>query len=274
MIGKGYHMLKFIIAFLLAMSTTVFSQDTSILLNDQNRGPWTDTVDEDARAYAYTLETDNVFRGPTALRFELRDGDCFTAYPENPASGWDDCTRDRERTEVRERWSPPLDTRMWYQLHMFIPNDYEPMYPKQMFWQWHNGLWGPNVYFHLNENKFHIDILTKPGQTTTQYTFGTDVLTTGKWHEITVSVVWSNDDAVGNLNVYVDRKRVVQHYGATLDDETYASGRGPHVKYGLYRSHLFRWNSSEPHPTHVLYFDEYRRGFSLEEVDARNYPGD
>lgn len=267
-------MIRTIIAFIFILSTAGFAQDTSILRVDEFSGPWWDTVDEDARSYAYTLETDNVFRGDTALRFELREGDCFTAYPDNPEQGWDDCTRDRERTEVRERWSAPLDTSVWYQLNMFIPLDYEPMYPKQMFWQWHNGIWGPNLYLHLNENKFHVDILTEEGNTTTQYTFGTDVLTLGQWHEITVNAVWSGDPEIGRIVIYVNGQRLVEHYGPTLDPATDNSGIGPHVKFGIYRSHLFRWDSPEPHPTHVLYFDEYRRGFRFEDVDAENHLGD
>jgi hypothetical protein len=255
------------------LSITNVVADTSILQVDQQRGPWIDTVDEDARDYAYTLDNFS-YRGPTALRFELRDGDCYTAYPSNPASGWDDCTRDRERSEVREKWAAPIDISMWYQIHLYIPNDYQPMYPKQIFWQWHNGIWGPNLYFHLNKNKFHIDILTERHNTTTQYTFGTDVLTLGEWHELTANVVWSANEGRGRMVLYVDGRRLVAHYGATLDVETYETGRGPHVKYGLYRSHLFRWNFPESLPTHVLYFDEYRRGYSPADVNADNYTGD
>lgn len=265
---KTYITLLFIV-----LSTAVFA-DTSILRVDENRGPWTDTIDLDASVYAYTRVTDNVYKGATALRFELRDGDCFTAYPADPASGWDDCTRDRERTEVRERWDAPLDTSMWYSVNLFIPNDYVPMYPKQMFLQWHNGIWGPNLYMHLNENKLHVDILTEPGQTTTQYTFGTDILTLGEWHTVVVNVIWTNNPELGRMVIYVDGKRLVQHYGPTVDAQTYLSGHGPHTKYGIYRSHLFRYVPEGPHPTHVLYFDEYRRGYDFNSVDVRQQVGD
>jgi len=267
-------MFKYITIILLFLSTSVYAGDPSILRVDDHRGPWMDTIDEDARDYAYQRVNNHTYRGPTALRFELRDGDCYTAYPESPSSGWDDCTRDRERSEVRERWSAPLDTSMWYQISMFIPEDYEPMYPKQIFWQWHNGDWGPNLYFHLNENKFHIDILTRRHQTTTQYTFGREILKLGYWHEITVNAVWSADPERGRLLVFVDNQLIVEHFGPTLDLETYFSGTGPHVKYGIYRSHLYRYNEPGPHPTHVLFFDEYRRGFDFESVDVGNYPGD
>lgn len=240
---------------------------------DEFRGPWLETIDQDAREYAYEVTDENTRLGPTALRFELRDGDCFTAYPANPDQGWDDCTRDRERAEVREKWSPQLDTDVWYAVSVFIPEDYEPMYPKQMFMQWHNLDWGPNIYFHLNRNKFLIDILAEEGKTTTQYDIGTDVLSLGKWHDIVVNVVWSGTDQ-GKMILYVDGAHVVSYSGPTLDAGTYAKGVGPTVKLGLYRSHLFRWEKPEPHPTHIIYHDEYRRGYKFEDVDINNYQGD
>ena len=141
-----------------------------------------------------------------------------------------DCTRDRERSEVRERWDAPVDTNLWYSIMLYIPADYEPMYPKQMFWQWHNGNWGPNMYFHLNENKFHVDILTEPGLTTTQYTFGDDKLTLGQWHNLVVNVVWSARPEIGRMTLYLNGEPLVVHVGATLDQETWASGVGPHVQ--------------------------------------------
>jgi len=261
-------------ALVFTASLALAQADTSTLRLDSTSGPWTDTVDEDARAYAYDVQSDFVFQGQTALRFELRDGDCFTAYPNNPAQGWDDCTRDRERAEVRERWNAPVDTDMWYSIMLYIPRDYEPMYPKQIFWQWHNGQWGPNMYFHLNDNRFHVDILTEEGLTTTQYQFGPSDLRLGQWHELVVNVVWSGREDLGRMDLYVNGQRYIAHRGATLDSATYASGVGPYVKYGIYRSHLFRFDEPGPHPTHVLYFDEYRRGFSFADVDVDRYAGD
>ncbi len=268
-------MLKYIITLILILSTSAYAGSTEELRLDQQRGPWIDTIDEDARQYAYNRVTDLTFKGDTALRFELRDGDCYTANLDDPAAGWDDCTRDRERTEVREKWNPRVDTSVWYSIHLYIPEDYEPMYPKQIFWQWHSGVTGPSAYFHLNENKFHIDILAEPGQTTTQYTFGTDILVPGQWHELVVNAVWSNDPSVGRLRLWVNEEVLVSYRGPTMDDIAYEAGvGGPYVKYGIYRSHLFRWTAPEPHPTHVLYFDEYRRGYSAGDVDIRNYNGD
>ena len=267
-------MKQFIVSLIVSLFATIlFAGTTGELPVDDRRGWWFETIDLDARDYAYDVVTDNTRKGETALRFELRDGDCYTAYPENPSNGWDDCTRDRERSEIRERWDPPVDKQVWYAFSLFIPEDYEPMYPKQIFFQWHAGP-GPVIYYHLNENKFHIDILAEIGRTTTQYTFGDDVLTPGEWHDFEVNIVWSGNEQNGKMLLYVDGVKLVEYRGATMDPETYALGKGPQVKMGIYRSHLFRWEQDRPHPTHVLYFDEYRRGFNQSDVDLDNYEGD
>lgn len=265
----------FILTFLFA--TVALSATTNDLPRDGLRGWWFQTIDLDAQDYAYTIVNDIVRKGESAIRFELRDGDCYTAYPENPTSGWDDCTRDRERAEIRERWNPPLDKSVWYSFSMFIPEDYEPMYPKQIFFQWHAGP-SPAIYFHLNENKFHIDILGEVGRTTQQYTYGR-MLELGVWNDFEVNIVWSGDRASGRMSLWVNGQRVTNYIGPTLPPEVYTNMlngdlKTPEVKFGIYRSHLFRYEGERPHPTHVLYFDEYRRGLFQSDVDLDNYEGD
>ena len=248
-----------------------FAGTANQIPNDDRRGTWFDTIDEDARDYAYSIQQNIVRKGPNAIRFELREGDCYTANPENPSSGWDDCTRDRDRAEIRERWEPKLDREIWYSFSLYIPADYVWTYPKQMFFQWHNGVWGPNAYFQLKRDKFLIDILTKEHTTTTQTEIGT--LKRGKWHDFVINVRWTNK-ANGFMKVMVNGKYVLKYEGATMDDAAYASGHGPHVKYGIYVSHKFRWEGPGPRPTHVLYFDEYRRGYRYPHVDIKEYNGD
>lgn len=268
-----------IFALIVAFFATILWADHEHLLwnpqgfpEDELRGDWFATIDLDAVDYAITVENSPTRKGPTSIRFELRDGDCFTAVPHNPSQGWDDCTRDRERTELREKWDPVLHDEVWYGISVFIPEDYEYMYPKQIFLQWHGGP-TPNVYFQLNSDRFLIDILTEVGLTTTQYDLGTELLTPGRWHDIVVNARWSNADD-GKFYVYVNGSRVVTYRGPTMDDLSYAEGVGPNIKFGIYRSHLFRWASDEPHPTQILYFDEYRRSYNFRDVDVRAVEGD
>jgi hypothetical protein len=271
-------MKKLLLTFLSLLFATVSYADHDHLMwgpiglpVDEQRGPWFATIDLDATEYAWQRVNDVTRKGDTSLRLELRDGDCFTAYPHDPAREWDDCTRDRERSEIREKWYAPLDTSVWYAFSMYIPEDYEPMYPKQIFFQWHGGDWGPNVYFQLNREKFLIDVLTEEHQTTTQYEVGE--LSKGRWLDFVIQVKWTKHDT-GFFILYNDGNELWNYSGPTMDQKTYDIGTGPYVKMGIYRSHLSRWTQDRPHPTHVLYFDEYRRGRTFNEVDVNNYQGD
>ena len=245
--------------------------DPQGLPEDEQRGPWFATIDLEATDWAWKRQSDIVRKGPTALRFEMRDGDCFTALPHTPEEGWDDCTRDRERSEISEKWKPELDRNVWYAFSLYIPEDYPYMYPKQMFFQWHNKVWGPNIYFHLNRNEFQIDVLAEEHETTQKYHMGE--LPKGVWLDFAVNIVWTNSDN-GKMVLYIDGDKVVDYRGPTMDDRSYTMGASPQVKMGLYRSHLFRWESEDPHPTQIIYHDEYRRGYTFREVDVRRYEGD
>lgn len=260
-----------------ALFTSVFAGTIDEIPVDDYRGPWLQTIDLDAQEHAYNrITTPGAPYGETAIRFELREGECYTAKPEAPETGWDDCTRDRERAELREFWQAPLDTRVFYGFSVFFPDDYEPMYPKQMFFQWHGGVWGPNAYFHMDKNEFKIDVLTERGTSTSKYNLGSEVLTLGTWHDVVVKANWTIHDT-GFLTVYVDGVQVLHHEGPTMDIESYETGIGPNVKFGIYRSHMFRWydNQEGPPPTHIIWFDEYRRStMSVHDVVPGEQQGD
>ena len=251
--------------------------NTGMLRVDNNRGPWMDTVDESARDYAYNRVAGFARKGPTSLRFEVRSGDCYTANPLNPSSGWDDCTRHRERSEVREKWTAPWDTETWYAVSIYIPEDYNFIYPKQIIFQWHRGK-QPVAYLKLERDNLKFDILTKLGKSTSIYDLGnvTKFGYKGKWLDILWQANWSADDT-GYLNMWINGNKVMSHKGATSDKEVGKCGTrwcGVFVKYGIYRSHLFRYHGGEDNlPTQILFFDEYRRGKSKQDVDINNLEG-
>jgi len=250
---------------------------TEILRVDNARGPWMDTVDEEARTYAYTRVEGFSRKGPTSLRFEVRSVDCYTAYPSNPSRGWDDCTRHRERSEVREKWTAPWNIPVWYGISIYIPEDYNFLYPKQIIFQWHRGE-QPVAYLKLERKNLKLDILTELGETTSIYDLGNvfDKGWAGRWIDVYWYINWSVENT-GFLNMWIDREQVIQHTGATTDEEKGKCGTkdcGVFVKYGIYRSHLFRYEGGENNvPTQVLYFDEYRRGYSHREVDIESNEG-
>jgi hypothetical protein len=251
--------------------------NTSILRSDNNRGPWTDTVDEEAREYAYKRVSGFSRKGPTSLRFEVRSGDCYTAFPLNPSSGWDDCTRHRERSEVRERWTAAWDMETWYAVSIFIPEDYNFLYPKQIIFQWHRGK-QPVAYLKLERDNLKFDVLTKLGESTSIYDLGnvTKENYKGKWIDFLWKMNWSVDDT-GYIKMWINKKLVMDHKGPTSDKEEGKCGNrscGVFVKYGIYRSHLFRYEGGEDNlPTQILFFDEYRRGKTKQDVDINDLEG-
>ena len=257
---------------LLLLFVTGCNADTSVLRTDNNRGPWMDTVDESARGYAYKRVAGFSRKGATSLRFEVRSGDCYTAYPNNPSSGWDDCTRHRERAEVREKWTAPWNTTVWYGISIYIPDNYNFLYPKQIIFQWHRGK-QPVAYLKLERENLKFDILTELGQSTSIYDLGNvfEMGWAGKWIDVLWKINWSENDT-GHLYMWIDDSQVIQHWGATSDKEEGKCGNrscGVFVKYGIYRSHLFRYEGGEDNvPTQVLFFDEYRRGEIRNEVDV------
>ena len=266
-----------VLVFVFVFAATASAHHDNLLWNpqgyptDEKRGPWFTTIDLEAVDWAIQRVEDRTRKGPTALRFEVRDGDCFTAKPHAPATGWDDCTRDRERSELREKWYPELHTPVYYAYSMFIPEDYEYMYPKQIVTQWHGGA-SPTMYFSLDRDQFEVDIRTETSQTTHKYELG--VLPKGVWLDFVVRVVWSNSDD-GMVKIWVNDNLLLEHQGATMDPQGYARGQGPFAKFGIYRSHLYRWEYPErDHPTQVLYFDEYRRGYNRDDITVENNTGD
>lgn len=79
----------------------------------------------------------------------------------------------------------------------------------------------------------------------------------GKWHDFVINVKWSYKKD-GYLNVWIDNNRIVRYRGPT----EYNDKLGPWFKMGIYRS---------PTPsTYVIYHDEYRRGFSPNDIGIEN----
>ena len=57
--------------------------------------------------------------GETSLRFEVRAGDCGVFQ----GSGWDDCSKRRERKELRQSDNINIGE-TWYHWSIYLPKDY------------------------------------------------------------------------------------------------------------------------------------------------------
>lgn len=212
-------------------------------------------VSESALDYAITRVNDTVRRGETAIRFELRDGDCVHGNGKQ----LDDCETHRERTEITDLWLAPLNKTVYYAYSMYIPENYSEMdEPYQIVGQFHdleannfnnqyqNGTMMLDIKFN------HVDALLA----------SVPEFTKGKWHDFVYQTVWSTDASKGRIIVWMDGKMLIDYQGRTLSD---GAQIGPYFKFGIYRSHLERYKHGK-HPTQVIYFDEYRHGKTLKDV--------
>jgi hypothetical protein len=199
--------------------------------------------------------------GKTALRFEVRDGDCGWN-----AVGYSDCGRGKERHELLEKG--PLTKHgdhFWYGWSMYLPHDYANIAPaKVALGQFHEE--GDGVVWMLRNGKGGLHVNR---QATLGRGYGFDQVAAphelrGRWNDIMLNVHWRTDDA-GRFQVFLNGRSVYDYRGPTLRE-----GRKVYFKIGIYRFALerLRPTAGAPRvPTQVVYFDEIRRGPARSDVE-------
>jgi hypothetical protein len=192
--------------------------------------------------------------GKFAERFELHSGDC------GAAPDWNDCTNDRERSELIQQkpYSKPNQV-YWYAWSFFIPSDYKNIFPVKValgqFIQedqpkpplmFQNGSGGYAVEAVQLEKKPFLLIAEKDLR--------------GRWHDLMLSALWSTGKD-GFFKIWVDGKLKFTHHGPTLKHTEPVL-----FKYGIYRSFLSRFPHGKKIPDQTVYFDEVKWGKSRASV--------
>ena len=191
--------------------------------------------------------------GKSSMRFEIRAGDCSWT------SGWSDCKKDRERHELMSKsdWSKGEH---WYHWSIFIPRDYEIIYPvKNALAQFHQHGDHPVFMFQNAGGGYHVDNQTV-GYTLHQNRILTDEEMRGKWSDILVHARWSHKSD-GFFRVYVNGN-VDPSY--VWSGKTKNKGKRVYFKFGIYRSFVSRRPGDEP--TQVVYYDSVAKAKSCKKV--------
>ena len=230
------------------------------------------------KSYGYQIVEDVTGSAPTKFieRFEVRPGDCAA----NPG-GWDDCTTDRERSELSQKNKDILigDTE-WYGWYLFVPKGHQDIYPANLYmgqfhqwkarpakarpaWMFQNYKGGYYLKNFVNMNWLAIDLLKAQHPNFVEYTelIGFKNFL-GKWHKIEVQAKWS-EGKDGFFKVYVNRQLKFKFFGRT------ASAKKIYFKYGIYRawiSNFKGFNNGKPPPTQIVYFTKVNRGGSREDI--------
>jgi hypothetical protein len=168
---------------------------------------------------------------PMVERFEVRPGDC------NGDTGWDDCTNDRERSELSERGGRnPRGFEAWYGWSFYLPEDYPNVFPtKTALGQFHQQGSHPVWMFQNSSGGLSLDDQVTGGTRRYHKLISQDDLL-GRWHRIEVHARWTREDD-GFFDVWVNGEQKVDYRGQTMDADLV------YFKYGVYRSFMSRYRN-------------------------------
>lgn len=193
--------------------------------------------------------------GRHSERFEVRPGDCGAS----DRGGWDDCERDRERTELLETGESDEGSEYWYRWSIYVPKGHVNIWPAKlhygqffqapckrrpafMFAEVDGGYW-----FRVHKHVAGYKELTRLLEAEEFI---------GKWNDIVVHARWTQKED-GFLKVFVNGELKTEHVGNTLTSNGGQFGNdctAMKLKYGVYRSFVSRSDKSATVTT-IAYFD-------------------
>ncbi len=159
----------------------------------------------------------------------------------------------------------------WYGFRVLIPDSF----PTQLNWfyfaQWHG--WAdegeasrsPALGLKYVNDEFWVELIysstkiqSSNNGTVVRPYISSKYAERGKWHDFVVHVRWSYEND-GRLEVWIDgnQNQVVNYQGPI----GYNDDRGPWFLFGIYRSPVENQGDT------VIYTDDYKRGWSYEDVD-------
>ena len=179
-----------------------------------------------------------VREGDTALKFEIKPGDCHGS----------DCENDRERVELKSRGTESAGTRVNYSWSFYLPADFQPLWPAREFIaQFHQDGGKPVLLLSLEPEGLRFESRYRDGEKPLLIPAAELY---GRWHDISIDIVWSKQ--AGEVLVAIDGvPRLVSHQQTMSEDQAY-------FKIGLYRAHLSR-NRDAAASTQIMFADRIVR---------------
>jgi hypothetical protein len=222
---------------------------------DFESGDFSGWVRKFAASYSGEIASNPVRRGRHAARFELRAGDD---------------TGDGVRAEVKEMYCAPLGRDIWYSFSTFIPSDFPIVDTPAVITQWHASedpgekaaARSPVLAHRYANGDLVIDIrfcsqrTQRANDGTRRILFEQKNFSKGAWHDFLYRIRWSYLSD-GLVDCWLDGIQIINYKGSI----GYNDGKGPYFKFGLYHH-----GGIKPF---VIYHDEYRRGFSRNDVIDR-----
>lgn len=228
-------------------------------------GGWTKSMENRFRPHGYKIvnkiDGHPARLGARSIRFEVRPGDCG-----NDGNGWDDCSNDRERHELRANTANQDGQEMWYAYSLYIPGDTPAILPTAV----HLGQFlqpRQSVFWLFSWGDMGLVMEARPPKAFGQSGSNTYLVLNGQlrnqWIDILVHAKWSRSSQ-GFFRVFVNHKLKFEFKGQTL-----AMGSNGDFKFGIYRSGVSRYTKvrKAAPPSQTVYYDEIHRGKTVTSAD-------
>lgn len=230
-------------------------------------------------SHEYIKEQSKARAGKFYQRFELREGDCFP----DSGGGWNDCKTDRERFEFSSKPRQSPEGKQCYGYSLMLDENFQSVHPTNTDLGQVHQTGGPSGKAGGFKS---FPPLIQIGAKYDQLVFG--------WHELTgdeknitdhkrqfelaklsdMKGVWTDisfclDFENKRMDAWVNGEKKVEVLRSPINFKP----RKIYFKYGIYRSFVSRYkNRNGSIPTQIVYYDEVRRGVSIEKVDRNINP--
>lgn len=230
-------------------------------------------------SHKYIKDSSNARAGKAYQRFELRDGDCFYSK----GSSWNDCKSDRERFELSSKPRQKPKGKQCYGYSIKLDKNFQDVAPTNTDLGQVHQKGGPKGTAGGFKS---FPPLIQIGAENNKLVFGWHMLTgnknnikdvkikktlveihkiKGKWTDISFCLDYKNK----RMDAWVNGEKKVQILKSPINFEP----KSTYFKFGIYRSFVSRYKKIKGKiPTQVVFYDEVRRGISIEDVDRNINP--
>ena len=266
------------------------SDDTSSMSSDgltmsasknSGYGSHTNTYGHKKKNFQLVTNSNKARRGEKYQRFEVGDGDCFAD------DGWNDCDKDRERVEFTAAPRMKPDGNQCFAYSIMLDESFQSVSPTNTTLGQIHQIGGPkgyagglssvppviqfdarNDYFDLNFHELR-GSSTNVTENSVYYKLIPINDMKGKWTDISFCLDFVNK----NISVWVNGEKKLNIDKAPINTNLKPSSI--YFKHGIYRSFISKYKArhgTDVMPTQIVYYDEIRRGSSINEVDFNINP--
>jgi hypothetical protein len=235
-------------------------------------------MDHNDYNFQYIKDKTKARAGKYFQRFEVRDGDCFGD------EGWSDCDTNRERVEFSTRPEQRPKKNQCYGYSLMLSKDFIDTHPTNTSLGQVHQKGGPTgTAGGLASFPPLIQIDARQG-----YLFfnwhelsgsATNVIDESRYYRLKplkdMKEVWTDisfclDFKNKRMDVWVDGIKKVE----ILKSPIFFKPKSIYFKHGIYRSFISRYKqrNNGKMPTQIVFYDEIRRGKSIEKVDININP--